>query len=135
MTLKHANQKQAGDARHTEMALLDLEQDFPSNGSSNLHHDIGKDSASDPAVIGGVQRDCHFGALSGIVKDPPQHCNGDRQLKDSEQNSLHSPKCSFQILTDRWISSGRLRGLNSQTIWQFEVRRVTSFSRTTSPAM
>jgi len=53
--------------------------------------------------------------------------NGGTAFKQSEA-------FSFQIATERWISSTVLRGLISQTNKQVEGRSGTNFARSTSPA-
>src|SRR5207249_7615731 len=101
------------------------------HGCSNFDDKIGEHATADPPIIGGAKRDRHFGALIRIVKDPPEHAGGDSELKNSKQNSFHSPKCFFQISTERRISSGVLRGLISQTNVQSAGRSGTSFGRST----
>ena len=116
------------------MNLLNLEQDPPAHAGRQFDHEVTNERGDHPAVIGHPQRHRHLRALVRVVKNPEEHRDRDRDLEDSDEDFFHSPKRSFQRLTERRISSTVLRGLISQTNKQVAGRSGTSFSRSTSPA-
>src|SRR6266550_4594463 len=130
LIIKHADKKQSGDPWETESDFLHAQQNLPTKRRKHFHQDVGQYSGAHPSIVGGAQCLRHFGALVGIVKYPNEHAHGDGDLKKSEKDLFHSPKCSFQIVRDCMISSADKRGLSSHTIWQFcGNMRVSSSSR------
>src|SRR6267143_882052 len=102
---------------------------MPPQGRGDFHHDVGQNGSRNPLVVGLANRFDHGLADGWVVKNPVEERTGDRELQDGEKDLFHSPNRSFQLATDRRISSAVLRGLISQTNKQFGGRSGTSFSR------
>src|SRR6266403_5113086 len=106
---------------------------MPAKRSSNFYNHVCEDDKCNPGKMGIAQRLSHLRSFCGIMVNPIEQRDRDGELKKRGQDFFHSPKCCFQVWTDRRISSAVLCGLISQTNKQFEGRSGTSFSRSTSP--
>ena len=115
------------------MNALDLQQNMPAKCSGNFHGHVGKDGERNPGIMRVQERLAHLRTFVRVVINPNQQDHRDRELEKREEKFLHSPKCSFQISTERRISPTFLRGLISQTNTQSGDRSGTSLSRSTSP--
>src|ERR1700732_2400492 len=116
------------------MDVLHAQKNLPTRGRCDFHDQINDDADGDPSVIRGAQGDAHLRAFIWVMKNPIENGDGDGQLQESDEDLFHSPNCSFQIATERRISSAVLRGLISQTNKQSRGRSGTSFLRSISPA-
>src|SRR5207248_2679296 len=133
LVVEHADQKELGQTEKIESNALHPEQDLPPHGRCDLDRHIGANGRNHPSIVGLMQGFAHFFTLFVIVKNPPEQDYGDRDLNYRDQNLSHTPKWSFQIPTERPISSAVLRGLISQTQAQFFGNSGTSLPRSTSP--
>src|SRR2546430_14611275 len=107
---------------------------MPAEGRGNFHNHVKHDCNCDPLKMRRPQRFAHLGPPDRIVIDPEEQCDGDHELKNGEENFLHSPKCFFQISTERRISSALFRGLISHTNTHLRGTSGTKCARSTSPA-
>src|SRR5690349_1825418 len=106
---------------------------MPAKACCGFHYHIGENSHYHPAILGIPDRLGHLAPPARVVIDPIKHADCDANLKNRDENLLHSPKRSFHIWTDCRIASALLFGLISQTNKQFEGRSGTSFSKFTLP--
>src|SRR6266571_7845521 len=115
------------------MNSLDLQQNVPAESGGNFHHNIRQNANYNPVILGVPDRLNHLRASVWIVINPVEHRDCDGELEQRDQDFFHSPKRSFQVCTDRRITSAVLFGLISQTNKQFVGRSGTSFSKFTAP--
>ena len=80
---------------------MDPEQNLPSKGRCHFDDKVGKNPSREPFKAGMSQRLAHLRQFFGVVINPKQQGNGDRELNDGQDNFLHSPNRFFQVSTER----------------------------------